>query len=77
MKATDIFIEYHGFVNLIDDYLEAKEKAEKFKNSLSRHELVMIERKLKIAISKFRMTNQLARKPKPQTYQGGFNFLGR
>lgn len=77
MKATDIFIEYHAFVELVDDYLEIKEKAEKFRTSIYHHQLVMAERKLKTAISKFRMTNQLAKKVKSQPHQGGFNFFGR
>lgn len=75
MKATDIILEYHGFVELIDDLLEKQEKADNYKTQSSRHELAIAKRKVKEAIAKFRMTNNKPKQQKQSPRQGGFNFL--
>lgn len=75
MKATEIFTEYHQFVEVVDEYLDKKEKAEKHKTSLYIHDMHTAERKLKIFIQQFRITNKTPKKQNPHFKQGGFKFL--
>lgn len=77
MKATDIFIEFHAFVELADDFVDKKEKFEKSRFSGHQHDMNMSYRNLKTAIAKFRMINNKPKTTRPLPQQGGFNFLAK
>lgn len=68
--------EYHQFVQLVDDFLKKKEKAEKYETSLYMHDMRIAERDIKIHIQSFMMTNNPEKsKSKKKQPDFKFNFL--
>lgn len=76
MKAEEILKEYHDFVQLVDAFVLAQDKADNG-SSMHKHEAAIAKRAVKTAVAKYRMTNHIQKKPIRRPNTGGMNYLYR